>query len=82
MKYFIYALKVFGYIWVTLSFIVILVSLAFVWMKSGFSAVQEIMSPYNLINFIVTAITLAPGIAALMWADKLSHKASSPNNAL
>lgn len=82
MKFFITALKVFGYIWVTLSFIVILVSLAFIWMKSGFSAVQEIMSPFNLINWIVTAITLAPGMAALMWANKLSLKTISPSNAL
>ena len=82
MKFFITALKVFGYIWVTLAFIVILISLAFIWKKSGFSAVQEIMSPFNLINWIVTAITLFPGMAALMWAEKLSHKASNPSNAI
>lgn len=74
MKLWIKALKVFGYIWVALAVILIFIGLAGVWMKGGFSAVQEIMSPFNILNWAVMIITLAPGIAALMWAEKLSKK--------
>jgi hypothetical protein len=45
-------------------------------MKGGFSAVQKLLSPFNVVNWIVTVITLAPGLGALAWAEKL--KAKSP----
>lgn len=47
-----------------------------VWMNGGFSAVIELLSPFNIVNWLVTVITLAPGIAALMWAEKLRTKTS------
>jgi hypothetical protein len=43
-------------------------------MKGGFSAVRELMDPFNLKNYAAMVITLAPGIAALMWAKKLTAK--------
>jgi len=42
-------LKVFGYIWVTLGVVLILIGIAGTWMKGGFSAVQHLMSPFNVI---------------------------------
>lgn len=77
MKLWITVLKVFGYIWVTLAAILILVGVVGVWMKGGFSAVQELLSPFNIVNWVVMVIALAPGIAALMWAEKLSQKQAS-----
>lgn len=74
MKLWIFLLKVFGCIWLTAAAILILVGIAGVWMKGGFSAVQEVLSPFNVVNWIVTAITLAPGLGALMWAEKLNAK--------
>jgi hypothetical protein len=35
-------------------------------MSDGFSAVQEIMSPFSLKNYFAIAITLDPGIGAMM----------------
>ncbi len=78
MKLWITVLKVFGYIWVTLAVVFIVVGIVGVWMKGGFSAVQELLSPFNIVNWVVTVITLAPGIAALMWAEKLSQKQAVP----
>lgn len=78
MKLWITVLKVFGYIWVILAAVVILVGIVGVWMKGGFSAVQELLSPFNIVNWVVMLITLAPGIAALMWAEKLSQKQALP----
>jgi hypothetical protein len=74
MKVWIVLLKVFGYIWLTAAVILILAGIAGVWMKGGFSAVQQVLSPFNIINWIVTVITLAPGLGALVWAEKLKTK--------
>lgn len=78
MKIWITILKVFGYIWLTLAALLILAGIAGTWMKGGFSAVQALLSPFNVLNYIVTVITFAPGIGALMWADKLKERHFSP----
>jgi len=72
MRAWIIVLKVFGYTWTTLAALAIVAGIAGVWMKDGFGAVQELMSPFNMLNWIVMLITLAPGIGALMWANNLS----------
>lgn len=79
MTVWIVILKVFGYLWTTLTGLVILVGIAGVWMKSGFSAVQDLLSPFNVVNWLVTAVTLAPGIASLMWAEKLKKRQGRGN---
>ena len=80
VKIWIVVLKVFGYLWTTLAVIAILIGYAGVWMKSGFSAVQELLSPFNVINWVVTVITLAPGLGALAWAKNLSEKQAHAGN--
>lgn len=74
VKIWIAVLKVFGYIWITLAALLIGVGIIGVWMEGGFSAVQDLMSPFNLVNAAVTIITLAPGMAAVIWAENLSKK--------
>ncbi|MBM3358725.1 MAG: hypothetical protein FJY54_13500 [Betaproteobacteria bacterium] len=74
MKIWIALLKVFGYVWLTLAVLLILAGIAGTWMKGGFSAVQELLSPFNVINWLVTVITLAPGLGALAWAEKLKAR--------
>lgn len=80
MKIWIKVLKGFGYVWLTLASILIAIGIIGVWVKSGFSAVQALLSPFNIVNWLVTAITLAPGIGALMWAEKLQIKISKASN--
>ncbi|HEY4971220.1 MAG TPA: hypothetical protein VII35_15065 [Steroidobacteraceae bacterium] len=43
-------------------------------MSDGFSAVQELISPFNLKNYFAIATTLDPGIGAVMWANQLAAK--------
>jgi hypothetical protein len=74
MKVWIVVLKVFGYIWITLGVVLILIGIVGTWMKGGFSAVQGLMSPFNVINWLFMVITLAPGLGALIWAEKLKNK--------
>jgi hypothetical protein len=78
VKAWIIVLRVFGYIWTTLAVLAIVAGIAGVWMKGGFSAVQELMSPFNVLNWIVMIVTLAPGIGALMWANSLSERNKQP----
>lgn len=44
-----------------------------IWIKEGFSKVQEVTSPFNVVNFIVTVTTLAPGLGAFWLAGKLQQ---------
>jgi hypothetical protein len=74
MKIWIIILKAFGYIWLIAAVILILVGLYGIWLKGGFSAVQEILSPFNVINWVATLITVAPGLGAIAWANKLKEK--------
>ncbi|MDB5809542.1 MAG: hypothetical protein JWN94_1664, partial [Betaproteobacteria bacterium] len=39
-----------------------------------FFAMLAIMSPWNVLNFIVMAITFVPGVGALICANKLEIK--------
>ena len=74
MKTWATVLKVFGYVWCVLAGLLILTGIVGVWMSEGFSGVQRLLSPFNISNWIVTIITLAPGIGAIMWADKIKEK--------
>ena len=61
----------------------IFVGVVGVWMKEGFSGVQTLLSPFNVANWIVTVLTLAPGIGALALVSKLQDKMKKtiPNKA-
>ena len=74
MKFWISALTFFGYAWMTVAAILIGAGIIEVWGNGGFSAVQVLLSPFNVLNWIVMAVALAPGIGALMWAWKLQEK--------
>ncbi len=67
--------KVLGYIWLGLASLLILAGIIGVWTKEGFSGVIDLLNPFNVINYIVTLVTLAPGIGLLMLSDKLKAKA-------
>lgn len=77
MKVWIALLKGFAYIWLTAAMLLILTGIVGIWIEGGFSAVQDLLSPFNVVNFIVTTITLAPGLGALVWAEKLKEKNAS-----
>lgn len=74
MKFWIVLLKIFGYMWIGLGGLLIFVGIIGTWMTGGFSAVQALMSPFNVINWITMMITLAPGLGVLYWSDKLKNQ--------
>jgi hypothetical protein len=74
MKFLATLCKVLGYVWLIVAGIVIFIGIVGVWMKQGFSGDQELLSPFNVANWFVTVITLAPGIGLLMLSDKLRKK--------
>ena len=47
-----------------------------VWMDEGFLGVQQLLSPFNIGNWIVSIITLAPGMGLLVLSRKLQDKLS------
>lgn len=79
MKFWATTCEVIGYIWLVLAGLLIFAGIIGVWMNEGFSGVQDLLSPFNVENYIVTAITLAPGIGLLMLSDKLQSKANVTN---
>ena len=68
------ALRVVGLAWCYGVGLVILASLAIIAYRDGFGEVQEIMSPFNITNAIVTALALAPGAFCLWASDKLRDR--------
>jgi hypothetical protein len=74
MKFWAILSKVLGYIWLVLALLLILAGTIGVWMNKGFTGVQELLNPFNVTNWIVMVVTLAPGIGLLMLAGKLQSK--------
>ena len=77
MKFWAITCKVLGYVWLVLAGLLILVGIVGVWMKEGFPGVQDLLSPFNVANYVVTIVTLAPGIGLLILSGKLQNKARS-----
>ena len=74
MKIFVVVLRVFAYLWLIAASLLILVGIVGTWMKGGFSAVQDLMSPFNIVNYVAIVVTLALGLGALIWAENLKSK--------
>lgn len=64
----------FAYVWATLAGLLILASLAGVWYESGWSAVQEALSPWNVVNFGVTLVLLSPALVGFYLADRMRDR--------
>ena len=74
MKFWAAYCKALGYIWLMVTGILILVGIAGVWMKEGFSGVQDLLNPSNVVNYIAMAIALIPGIVLLKLSKSLQRK--------
>lgn len=58
---------------------IILVGLAGIAMTDGLWAAIQILSPFNIANFIATVVTLAPGLLLITWGQKLRDKRRDQN---
>ena len=74
MRFLSIVAKILGYIWLILACLLIAAGVIGVWMKEGFSGVQELLSPFNVVNWLVTMATLLPGIGLLMLAKRLEDR--------
>lgn len=79
MKFWIIACKVLGYIWVILAGLLMLGGIIGAWMTEGFAGVQRLLSPFNIVNWVVTVVTLAPGIGLLTLSERLRAKLDESN---
>lgn len=67
-------LYIFTKIWITIVSVLILISLSFLWYSEGFSKIQEILNPFNVVNLIVTMIAFSPAFATHLLAEHLENK--------
>ena len=74
MRILIKTLKALGVLLLVLASILIVVGIVGVWMTDGFSGVRELLNPFNIANFIVTALALAPGIGLIALANMLEAR--------
>ena len=74
MKFWAKFLKVLGQIWLFLAATFLFFRIGEVWINEGFSAVQDLLSPYNILNFIFTVVIIAPGLGLLSLSEKLKNK--------
>jgi hypothetical protein len=65
-------IRILGYVLLAAGVGLILIGILGTWMSRGFGAVQDLLSPFNIINWITMILTLAPGFLLLMWADRRS----------
>ena len=68
------ALRIFGYVWLTLAGLLILAGVGAIWYFNGFGSVLNLMSPFSPANYIALIVTLAPGVLALIWAENIEEK--------
>jgi len=64
-------LKGFAYLWGSIIMILVWVNIIILWYQEGFWAVQELLSPFNIIYYFQVALTLSPAIGANILAEKL-----------
>jgi len=74
MKTIVILLKGLGYILAFLAFGFVSMGLYGIWIEEGFSGIQETLSPFNIINWLVTLITFLPSIGAFALAFYLENK--------
>ena len=72
--FWIKALRIFATVWFVLAGALIVIGILMIWARDGFGAVQQVLNPFNVLNFIVMVVTLLPGIAARMLADRLAQR--------
>lgn len=72
------ALTIFIYVWVGLFVLANVLGIIGQFYLHGFSGgityIQEVYSPYNVINFIVSIASLSPAIGAYYWREKRRAK--------
>lgn len=69
------ALVAAGWVWIGLAVLFILANLAVIALKEGVGTALGIMSPWNVLNYVVIVATLLPGIGLRIAGEKLQAAA-------
>lgn len=67
-------LKRLGQFYIVLVCIVFFFGVVSIWLKEGFSKVQQIMSPFAIVEIIMVLIVSLPGLGLLYLGNKLKKK--------
>jgi hypothetical protein len=68
------AVTVLGWVLLVAGAGLVLLGLAGIALTDGVWAAIQTLSPFNIANFVVTVITLAPGLLLITWGQKLAEK--------
>lgn len=63
-----------GWLWIGLAVLVNLVVYAMIFLKQGFWALQDALSPFDFRNYITVGITFVPGAVLVMLADAIQQR--------
>lgn len=69
------ALRIFAYVWFAISAGIVLFGLVGIYLRDGFSGVQEVMSPFNVVNSLLVLLLISPGLGALALSERLRRRA-------
>ena len=70
-------IRISGYVLIGAACALILSGLYGIYIKEGFGGVQQTLSPFNVINWLFTAATLAPGYGLIFFANRLEKRKNS-----
>ena len=62
--------KIAGYLWLIVASILILIGYIGVYIEKGWAGVEDLLNPFNIINYLIVFVTIYPGI----WLLNLSKK--------
>jgi uncharacterized paraquat-inducible protein A len=68
------AVIILGWVLLAAGVALILLGLFGLAMTDGLWAAVQMMSPFNIANFILTVVTLAPGMLLVTWGQKLKDR--------
>lgn len=71
------AAQAIGWILLIAGFLVICAGLTGIFLKEGFAGLQEVMSPFNVLQWLAVLITLAPGMFFIWLSDWLAKRKRS-----
>lgn len=73
-KSWIEVLRVFAKMWFVVAGMLIAIGLVTISVREGFDVLLQVLSPFNVNNFIAVLVTLLPAIGAKLFADRLEKR--------
>ena len=67
--------RICGQLLMGLAVVIMLISYAMIWRKDGLPAIMDMLSPFNIANYIATALALAPGYGLIKLSIWLGRRA-------